>query len=143
MEKWLPWFSMLLGSSLVLEIFKLIVAGVKARNAKKNNVKALPEELSDVKQQIGNLKDYTTKGLEEINKKLDNDSKHFSSVDRTLARLSYAVNHNAAGTELGLENDIIIFNALRDNKINGESERAERKIKDYLLSEVHNQLTVG
>lgn len=143
MEKWLPWFSMLLGSSLVLEIFKLIVAGVKARNARKNNVKALPEELSDVKQQIGNLKDYTAKGFEEINKKLDSDSKHFLNVDSTLAKLSYAVNHNAVGTELGLENDIIIFNALRDNKINGESERAERKIKDYLLSEVHNQLTVG
>lgn len=143
MEKWLPWASILFSSALVLEIFKLIVAGVKARKAKKNNVKALPEEIAGMKQQIGDLKDYTVKGFAEINKKLDMDSKHFSSVDSTLAKLSYAVNHNAVGTELGLENDIIIFNALRDHKINGESEQAEKRIKDYLLSEVHNQLTVG
>jgi len=39
----------------------------------------------------------------------------------------------AEGTKLGLENDIVIFDALRRNKINGESEIQERKMNEYFL----------
>lgn len=133
MEKWLPWISLLLSSTLVLEIFKLIVAGVKARKAKKNNVKALPEEIAGMKQQIGDLKDYTAKGFADINRKLDSDTKHFQGVDASLEKLTQAVNLNAEGTALGLENDLIIFNAFRDHHINGESEKAEKKVREYLM----------
>lgn len=34
--------------------------------------------------------------------------------------------------KLSLENDMVIFKALRDHKINGESEEQERKMMDFL-----------
>lgn len=34
--------------------------------------------------------------------------------------------------KLSLENDIVIFNALRNNKINGESEEQEKKMMTFL-----------
>ena len=34
--------------------------------------------------------------------------------------------------KLSLENDIVIFNALRNNKINGESEEQEKKMLAFL-----------
>ena len=39
----------------------------------------------------------------------------------------------AEGTKLGLENDIVIFDAFRRNKINGESELQEQKMRNYFL----------
>ena len=39
----------------------------------------------------------------------------------------------AEGTKLGLENDIVIFDAFRRNKINGESEQQEQKMREYFL----------
>jgi hypothetical protein len=35
------------------------------------------------------------------------------------------------GIRLGLENDSVIFKALRENKINGESEAQEKKMNNY------------
>ena len=35
------------------------------------------------------------------------------------------------GIKLGLENDAVIFNALRKHNINGESEAQEKKMNDY------------
>ena len=35
------------------------------------------------------------------------------------------------GIKLGLENDAVIFNALRKNNINGESEAQEKKMNEY------------
>ena len=35
------------------------------------------------------------------------------------------------GIRLGLENDVVIFNALRNNHINGESEKQEKKMNAY------------
>ena len=35
------------------------------------------------------------------------------------------------GIRLGLENDMVIFKALRDNHINGESEKQEEKMNAY------------
>ena len=37
----------------------------------------------------------------------------------------------AEGVKLGLENDIVIFAALRNGHINGESEEQEKKMKSY------------
>ena len=39
----------------------------------------------------------------------------------------------AEGTQLGLENDIVIFDALRRHSINGESEEQERRMNEYFL----------
>lgn len=35
------------------------------------------------------------------------------------------------GIKLGLENDAVIFKALREHKINGESETQEEKMNEY------------
>ena len=52
-----------------------------------------------------------------INKKEAKDSKQFDRV--------------MEGIRLGLENDVVIFKALRDNHINGESEKQEEKMNAY------------
>ncbi|MFA5453477.1 MAG: hypothetical protein WC248_07880 [Candidatus Methanomethylophilaceae archaeon] len=41
------------------------------------------------------------------------------------------LDHIAEGLKLGLENDIVIFQAFRRNAINGESEAQEKKMNDY------------
>ena len=38
------------------------------------------------------------------------------------------------GLSLGLENDMVIFNALRTHEINGESEAQEKKMEKYFIS---------
>mgnify|MGYP006398957881 CR=1 FL=1 len=44
------------------------------------------------------------------------------------------------GMELGLENDIVIFNAFRNNHINGESEKQEAKMREYFFHKTANGL---
>lgn len=45
-------------------------------------------------------------------------------IERRIAKLE-------EGIKLGLENDAVIFKALRENKINGESEAQEEKMEKY------------
>lgn len=52
-----------------------------------------------------------------INKKEANDRREWDRV--------------MEGIRLGLENDVVIFKALRDNHINGESEKQEEKMNAY------------
>ena len=52
-----------------------------------------------------------------INKKEKHDAKQWDRI--------------VEGIRLGLENDIVIFNALRNNHINGESEKQEKKMNAY------------
>ena len=44
------------------------------------------------------------------------------------------------GMELGLENDIVIFEALRKGHINGESEKQEAKMREYFFKKTANGL---
>ena len=46
-------------------------------------------------------------------------------------RLTSAIDKIAEGLAIGLENDAVIFKALRENEINGESEVQERKMNEY------------
>lgn len=39
--------------------------------------------------------------------------------------------HVSEGLKIGLENDAVIFNALRKNNINGESEIQEQKMNEF------------
>ncbi len=48
-----------------------------------------------------------------------------------LEKVEKVVERLAEGVTLGLENDIVIFNALRNNHINGESEKQEQKMRNY------------
>jgi predicted metallo-beta-lactamase superfamily hydrolase len=141
-DKQLQLVSILFSSALVLEIFKLIVAGIKSHRQKKLKIKSMPEQLNAIDEKVNTLSASTVEGFNKINKKLDADAEHFKKVDDTLLKMAQAINHNAEGTALGLKNDLIIFNAFRDHHINGESEIAEREVKDYLLAETQHQLTV-
>lgn len=40
----------------------------------------------------------------------------------------------AEGVNLGLENDVVIFKALRSGHINGESEEQEKKLNEYFFN---------
>lgn len=40
----------------------------------------------------------------------------------------------AEGMKLGLENDVVIFKALREGHINGESEEQEKKLREYFFN---------
>ena len=54
-----------------------------------------------------------------------------AEIERKFDRLS-------EGMELGLENDIVIFEALRKGHINGESERQEEKMREYFFHKSMN-----
>ena len=56
-----------------------------------------------------------------------------SEIEKKFDRLS-------EGMELGLENDVVIFNALRNGHINGESERQEEKMREYFFHKSMNGL---
>lgn len=52
-------------------------------------------------------------------------------LERYAKRKDGRIDEIKEGIRLGLENDAVIFNALRENRINGESEAQERKMNDY------------
>lgn len=56
-----------------------------------------------------------------------------SEIEKKFDRLS-------EGMELGLENDIVIFEALRKGHINGESEKQEEKMREYFFHKTANGL---
>lgn len=55
-----------------------------------------------------------------------------------MAQIEKKFDRLSEGMELGLENDIVIFNALRKGHINGESERQEEKMRDYFFKKSMN-----
>ena len=108
MIDWTAVLVALLGSNLILEIWKTIKESIQKK--KKLNI----EE---------NLKD--------INQRLSNDYNRLNNIEATLKILTEVLMRNSEGAILSLENDTIIFNALRNNHINGESELQEEKLKAY------------
>jgi len=48
-----------------------------------------------------------------------------------MERVKKAVSCLGEGLSIGLDNDRVIFKALREHSINGESEAQERKMDDY------------
>ncbi len=52
-------------------------------------------------------------------------------LDRWAAKKDAGLKEIKEGIRLSLENDAVIFKALRDHKINGESEAQEEKMNDY------------
>lgn len=59
-----------------------------------------------------------------------------------LARLEAVVERLSEGVMLSLQNDIVIFNALRNNHINGESELQEKKMKEYFYKHTNKGLEI-
>ena len=56
---------------------------------------------------------------------------YFLHKNDRLALHEKLIDRISEGLQLLLENDIVIFNALRNGHINGESERQEKRMKDY------------
>lgn len=109
----------LLGSNLIVEIWKTIKESIQKK--KKINVEAEFVRLNGLVAQIS----------EDMNGKFTNDMKRLNDIERTLKTLTELMSRTSKGTILSLENDTIVFNALRNNHINGESELQEKKLKAY------------
>lgn len=55
-----------------------------------------------------------------------------------MAEIEKKFDRLSEGIELGLENDAVIFKALRQGHINGESEAQEQKMNDFFF---HNSMS--
>lgn len=53
---------------------------------------------------------------------------------RDIKEIKETLKEMERGLVMALENDKVIFSALRSHEINGESEEQERKMDDYFLS---------
>lgn len=53
------------------------------------------------------------------------------SLERYARKKDERIDEIKEGIRIGLENDSVIFNALRKNNINGESEAQEKKMNEY------------
>lgn len=58
---------------------------------------------------------------------------YFIRKNDRVADLETKFDRLSEGIELGLENDAVIFKALREGHINGESEAQERKMNDFFF----------
>lgn len=78
------------------------------------------------------------KDIAEIRQKLINDYNHFEELEKKVDILSESISdlkqvkdHEVKGIMLGLENDAVIFEALKTHHINGESEAQKQKMDVY------------
>lgn len=116
----------LLGSSLAVEIYKIIRDAIKKH--RKSDIEASINKLIN---EFNQYKTNNDKTLEKISNELTSDTKKLYTMDIELKQTTEAINRNSRGTILSLENQVVIFNALRNNHINGESEKQEKKLNDY------------
>lgn len=63
-------------------------------------------------------------------KKVDGNDEKIKTLERINERLELL----QSGLVMALENDRVIFKALRTHEINGESEDQERKMNEYFIS---------
>lgn len=63
-------------------------------------------------------------------KKVDRNDEKIKTLERINERLELL----QSGLVMALENDRVIFKALRTHEINGESEEQERKMDEYFIS---------
>lgn len=116
----------LLGSNLVLEIWKTIKESIQKR--RRLDVES---EINSIKKTVNDLKITINDQFTSMNKKLEGDYERLNAIESTLRIMSEVINRTSKGTILSLQNDSIIFNALRTNHINGESEKQEKKLDEF------------
>lgn len=73
-----------------------------------------------------------TAKFKRIDEKLENDYQRFSEINKRLGEIQKGMTRSLDGLALGLVNDKIIFEVLRSHKINGESERQDQKIDEFV-----------
>lgn len=69
-------------------------------------------------------------GLNRIAKKADDKQ----GIKKDLSEIKSSIRELRTALVMALENDKVIFKALKTHKINGESEEQERKMDRYFLS---------
>lgn len=102
------------GGGLVMGLFNAIKESVSKH---RNN---LDNDIAEIRQKLN--KDYNH--LEELEKKVD-------SLSESISDLKQVKDHEVKGIMLGLENDAVIFEALKNHHINGESEAQNEKMDVY------------
>lgn len=142
MQTWLVILTAVLSSTLVLEIYRNIRSDIQRRKEKSLYMNELPAKFEKLDRKVDQIQSTNREEFRYIREHFNEDSKHFTKLDNGLSEVQRALNRNAEGTALGLENDIIIFNAFRDNHINGESEKAEKKVRAYLMASAAETLKV-
>lgn len=102
------------GGGLVMGLFNAIKDNVsRSRNNLNDDIEKIRQKLS---------KDYNH--LEELEKKVD-------GLSESISDLRQVKDHEVKGIMLGLENDAVIFEALKTHHINGESEAQKQKMDAY------------
>ena len=91
-----------------------------------------------IKDSVSKHRNNLDKDIAEIRQKLNNDYNHLEELEKKVDGLSYSItelkqvkDHEVKGIMLGLENDAVIFEALKTNHINGESEAQKQKMDAY------------
>lgn len=91
-----------------------------------------------IKDSVSKHRNNLDKDIAEIRQKLLNDYNHFEELEKKVDSLSDSISdlkqvkdHEVKGIMLGLENDAVIFEALRSHHINGESEAQKQKMDVY------------
>lgn len=102
------------GGGLVMGLFNAIKESVSKH---RNN---LDNDIAEIRRKLN--KDYNH--LEELEKKVD-------SLSESISDLKQVKDHEVKGIMLGLENDAVIFEALKNHHINGESEAQKEKMDAY------------
>ena len=102
------------GGGLVMGLFNAIKDNV---SRSRNN---LNDDIAKIRQKLS--KDYNQ--LEELEKKVD-------GLSELISDLRQVKDHEVKGIMLGLENDAVIFEALKTHHINGESEAQKQKMDVY------------
>lgn len=69
-------------------------------------------------------------GLNRYAKKVDGNDEKIKTLERINEKLELL----QSGLVMALENDRVIFKALRTHEINGESEEQEHKMDEYFIS---------
>ena len=102
------------GGGLVMGLFNAIKDNV---SRSRNN---LNDDIAKIRQKLS--KDYNH--LEELENKVD-------GLSESISDLRQVKDHEVKGIMLGLENDAVIFEALKTHHINGESEAQKQKMDAY------------
>lgn len=70
----------------------------------------------------------------------DGVKRELKELEASISELKQSIKVMEKGLVICLENDKVIFKALRTHEINGESEEQERKMDSYFLSSVEESI---
>lgn len=106
------------GSGLIVALINL---RKEREKSKMMDYKKINEHLSHDFERLNDIE----QGKKLCQMSLENEKIKFSELTEKLI----------LGLQIGLENDIVIFNALRTHHINGESAAQQKKVREYLINE--------